>query len=280
MAAPFQYEYHNTAIHKLNPVSKLVLFSSFMILAGIYLDPRVKIPMLVVLYLILRSARLPLKTYNGICVLASVAVMIGQSYAAVLTLDPALFKNYPHDWVSTVILELAPPDFPVFGRAALTYGGILYLISFPLQVIPVLYSVAGLLYTTSLSEIVSALSRLRTPFPVLFMTTVAMRFVPEIIDHIGLTMRAQSLRGWTAETRNPIKRITLLAPLLVPLTRNVIRSVDALSMSSQNRAFGLGPVTVLTDFTFRRADRIVVVAAIGLTLFGLVAAFTWNIGSL
>jgi energy-coupling factor transport system permease protein len=280
MAAPFQYEYHNTAIHRLTPLSKLVLFGAFLIMAGVYLDPRLKIPMLVILWIILAVAKMPFRPYRGILVIASIAVMIGQSYTAVLMVNPDYFKVYDRAWVSTVILELLPPDFPIFGRAAITYGAILYLISFPLQVIPVILTVAGLLHTTSLSEIVSVLSRLRMPFPVIFMTTVALRFVPEIVEKLRLIQRAQSLRGWTMETRNPIKRIARMKPILVPITRSVIRSVDVISMSSKNRAFGLGPVTVMASFEMKTVDYIVTIGISILTAVGLYAAFAWDFGSL
>jgi energy-coupling factor transport system permease protein len=280
MAAPFQYEFHNTAVHRLTPLSKLVLFGAFLIMAGVYLDPRVKIPMLVILCILLALAKMPFRPYRGILVIASIAVMVGQSYTAVLMVNPDYFKVFDRDWVSIVILELLPPDFPIFGRAAITYGALLYLISFPLQVIPVILTVAGLLHTTSLSEIVSVLSRLRMPFPVIFMTTVALRFVPEIVEKLRLIQRAQSLRGWTMETRNPIKKITRLKPILVPITRSVIRSVDVISMSSKNRAFGLGPVTVMASFEMKTVDYIVTIGISVLTVVGLYAAFAWDFGSL
>ena len=280
MAAPFQYEFHNTAVHRLTPLSKLGLFGAFLIMAGVYLDPRLKIPMLVILWILLALAKMPFRPYRGILVIASIAVMVGQSYTAVLMVNPDYFKVYDRDWVSIVILELLPPDFPIFGRAAITYGAILYLISFPLQVIPVILTVAGLLHTTSLSEIVSVLSRLRMPFPVIFMTTVALRFVPEIVEKLRLIQRAQSLRGWTMETRNPIKKITRLKPILVPITRSVIRSVDVISMSSKNRAFGLGPVTVMASFEMKTVDYIVTIGISVLTVVGLYAAFAWDFGSL
>jgi len=280
MAAPFQYEFHNTAVHRLTPLSKLVLFGAFLIMAGVYLDPRVKIPMLIILGILLALAKMPFRPYRAILVIASIAVMVGQSYTAVLMVNPDYFKVYDRDWVSIVILELLPPDFPIFGRAAITYGAILYLISFPLQVIPVILTVAGLLHTTSLSEIVSVLSRLRMPFPVIFMTTVALRFVPEIVEKLRLIQRAQSLRGWTMETRNPIKKITRLKPILVPITRSVIRSVDVISMSSKNRAFGLGPVTVMASFEMKTVDYIVTIGISVLTVVGLYAAFAWDFGSL
>jgi energy-coupling factor transport system permease protein len=280
MSTLFRYDYHPTIIHALNPLSKLLLFSSFLFLSAVYMDPRVKIPMLAILVAILVTAKLNLASYRWIILLASFAVLLGESYAAFLMVNPDYFKVYDRVWVSTEIFQITPPDFPVFGRSAVTYGVLLYLACFPLQIIPVLLAVAGLLHTTSLGEIVSVLSWGKAPFPAIFMTTVALRFVPEIVQNISLTQRAQSLRGWTMETRNPIKMLALLKPLLVPITRNVIRSVDVMTMSTKNRAFGLGPVTPTTGFSFRTADYVVCTTVVVVIIAGVYAAFALNFGSI
>ncbi|MDY6875579.1 MAG: energy-coupling factor transporter transmembrane component T [Chloroflexota bacterium] len=280
MSAPFQYEYHDTQVHKLNPVSKLLLFGAFLLISQFYLDPLTKIPMLVVLVIILAVAKIDIRRYKTFLIAACFAVIVGRSYTAITMLDPELFKVYPQDWASTVILDLTPEGFPIIGRSALTYGTLLYWSTAPFQVLPVILAVAGLLETTSLTEIVSVLSKARIPFPIIFMVTVALKFVPEIVDNINMIQKAQMLRGWTSEGRNPIKKVTQLKPVLVPLIRGVIRSVDVISMGSKNRAFGLGPVTPLADFSFETKDKVISLAVVAITLFLIAASVLWNLGSL
>jgi len=280
MAFAFQYEYRNTPIHKLNPVSKLLLFGFFMIIGAIYLDPKILIPLLGMLVVILWVAKLPFRAYSAVLVLAVIAILIGESYTAVLMVNPAYFKVYSADFVSKVIMELTPPDFPIVGRAAITYGTLLWWLGRALTVVIVILSMAGLLYTTSLSDIVSVLALCRMPFPVIFIVTVALRFVPELTERIRIIQRAQSLRGWTVETRNPIKRILLLKPLLIPLTRYVVRSIDIMTMSSKNRAFGLGKVTPVRSFTFSAVDYIVSIGALLLISICFYLLFTFNFGTL
>jgi energy-coupling factor transport system permease protein len=144
----------------------------------------------------------------------------------------------------------------------------------------VILSVAGLLHTTTLSDIVSVMSKLKMPFPAILMMTVALRFVPELVSRIRIVQRAQSLRGWTSDTKNPIKRIRLLAPLLIPVTRYVTRSVDAMTMSSANRAFGLGKVTAVQSFEFDTLDLVISIASGVLIVVGLVLTFTIDFGTL
>ena len=74
MSAPFQYEYHDTPIHKLNPVSKLLLFGSFLLVSQFYLDPLTKIPMLVALVTILIVAKVNIRHYQTFLIAACFAV--------------------------------------------------------------------------------------------------------------------------------------------------------------------------------------------------------------
>jgi energy-coupling factor transporter transmembrane protein EcfT len=144
----------------------------------------------------------------------------------------------------------------------------------------VILSVAGLMHTTTLSDIVSVMSKLKMPFPAILMMTVALRFVPELVSRIRIVQRAQSLRGWTSDTKNSIRRIRLLAPLLIPVTRYVTRSVDVMSMSSANRAFGLGKVTAVQSFEFDTLDLAISIAFGVLIVVGLVLTFTIDFGTL
>jgi energy-coupling factor transport system permease protein len=278
--AAFEYSYRETPIHKLNPVSKLLLFGLFLVLGGIWLDPMIKLPMLLILIAILAVARLPFKSYRVIILLAVVGIMIGESYTAILMVNPEYFKVYSPEFTSVELFQILPPGFPIFGRAAVTFGALLWWTSSPLTIVTVILSVAGLLHTTTLSDIVSVMSKLKMPFPAIFMMTVALRFVPELVSRIRIVQRAQSLRGWTSDTKNPIKRIRLLAPLLIPVTRYVTRSVDVMTMSSANRAFGLGKVTAVQSFEFDTLDLAISIAAGALIVVGLVLTFTINFGTL
>jgi energy-coupling factor transporter transmembrane protein EcfT len=280
MATPFTYEYHNTFIHRLNPIARFLFFSSFMVLGSLFIDPLIKVPLILILVLFLIIAKLNLKAYQTILIVSFVGLLIGRSYIALFMVDANYFKVYPAAWVTTVILELTPSSFPVFGRTAITYGGLLYWFTEPLTVVLIILAVAGLQHTTSMSEIVSILSKLRMPFPIIFITTVTLRFIPEYTERIKIVQRAQILRGWSLETRNPIKRITLLGALLIPVMRYLVSSTDVMTMSSSNRALGLGPVTPTFDFRFNTLDRAISIGSILLMVIGLYALFAFNIGNI
>ncbi|MDI7246774.1 MAG: energy-coupling factor transporter transmembrane component T [Bacillota bacterium] len=194
----------------------------------------------------------------------------------------AYFEVYPADWVSVEVLRLTPAGLPIFGETGVTYGVVLYLFLFAscLTVVTVILAVAGLVHTTSLSDIVSILVAMRMPFPVVFVATVALRFIPELTGQIKIIRTAQSLRGWNVETRNPFKRVAMLRPLFVPVVRHVIKSVDVMTMSSKNRGFGLGRVAPVRSFAFSPIDCAVSVGSMCLLIAGLYGLFAFNIGML
>lgn len=75
MATMFEYEPLETAIHRLNPITKLVLFLSISFISGFYLDVRLKLPLLMILLFLCILARLPFKKYSGLLWVAVLAAM-------------------------------------------------------------------------------------------------------------------------------------------------------------------------------------------------------------
>jgi len=59
------------------------------------------------------------------------------------------------------------------------------------------------------------------------------------VAKINLIMKAQALRGWTNEGRNPIKKISQLRPVLTPLIRYLIQSVDIISLGARTAPLAL-----------------------------------------
>lgn len=280
MSTPFTYEYHDTFIHRLNPIARFLFFCTFMVLGTLFIDPKLKIPLIIILIIFLVIAKLDLRSYKTILLVSFLSVMIGRSYVALFMLDPYYFKVYPAAWVSTVILEITPSSFPVFGRTAITYGALLFWFIEPLTVVLIMLAVAGLQHTTSMSDIVSILSKLHMPYPVIFISTVLLRFIPEYAQRLRIVQRAQTLRGWSLKNKNPFKKISLLGALLIPVMRYLVKSTDVMTMSCSNRALGLGRVTSTVDFRFRPLDIAVSISSLALMGIGMFVLFAFNIGNI
>lgn len=82
------------------------------------------------------------------------------------------------------------------------------------------------------------------------------------------------------EGRNVLQKVAQIRPLILPLTRQTLRSIDQVTIAIENRAFGAGPVTPLYDVRLDERDRVVCIAIICIATVLLAGSLLWNWGSL
>ena len=99
--------------------------------------------------------------------------------------------------------------------------------------------------TTSPMDLTDGIERLLNPFnkiglPVhelAMMMTIALRFIPTLLDETDKIMKAQMSRGADFESKNLISRAKNLVPLLVPLFVSAFRRAEELSMAMEARCY-------------------------------------------
>ena len=69
------------------------------------------------------------------------------------------------------------------------------------------------------------------------MMTIALRFIPTLIDETDKIMKAQKARGADFESGNIIQKAKSLIPLLVPLFISSFRRADELAMAMEARCY-------------------------------------------
>jgi len=276
----FQYFPLDTPIHRLHALTKLSIVAVFTLLASLILDPKYKIPLIILVCLYAAVARIHWGSTLKLVAFVAVSLTIANAISSLFIVQPTLFKVYPRAWASIVLLPITPASFPIFGRTAITMGGLLWLISAPLSAIAVIILMSTHIHATSLNDTVQALSSIHVPFPAVYITMVALRFAPELIGEFTLIQRAQTLRGWRVNTHNPIKMARLYAPLLVPVVKSVIKSIDITAMATQNRAFGLGPVTNMARGKMSSVDRGILLAVWIFFAVMLYLIYARNVGNL
>ncbi len=69
------------------------------------------------------------------------------------------------------------------------------------------------------------------------MMTIALRFIPTLIDETDKIMKAQMARGADFESGNVINRAKNMVPLLVPLILNSIKRADDLAVAMEARCY-------------------------------------------
>ncbi len=69
------------------------------------------------------------------------------------------------------------------------------------------------------------------------MMTIALRFIPTLIEETDKIIKAQSARGADFESGNLLERAKAMIPLLVPLFLNAIKRADELALAMEARCY-------------------------------------------
>ncbi len=127
----------------------------------------------------------------------------------------------------------------------ITEGGIQNAVMMILRIVFLILGTSLLTYTTSPIMLTDAIERLLGPlkkikFPVhelAMMMTIALRFIPTLIEETDKIMSAQKARGADFETGSLISRVKALIPILVPLFVSAFRRADELAIAMECRCY-------------------------------------------
>jgi len=92
--------------------------------------------------------------------------------------------------------------------------------------------------TSAMEDLLSPLKKLRFPVHELsMMMTIALRFIPTLMEETDKIIRAQKSRGADFESGNLLQRAKAMVPLLVPLFVSSFRRADELAMAMEARCY-------------------------------------------
>lgn len=100
------------------------------------------------------------------------------------------------------------------------------------------YTTSPIALTDGIERLLSPLKKIKLPVHELaMMMTIALRFIPTLIEETDKIMSAQKARGADFETGNLIQRAKALLPLLVPLFVSAFRRADELAVAMECRCY-------------------------------------------
>ena len=113
------------------------------------------------------------------------------------------------------------------------------------RIVLLIIGASMLTYTTSPIALTDAIERLFKPlnyikFPVhemAMMMTIALRFIPTLIEETDKIISAQKARGADLESGGLIKRAKALVPILIPLFVSAFRRADELALAMECRCY-------------------------------------------
>ncbi|MBQ4435645.1 MAG: energy-coupling factor transporter transmembrane protein EcfT, partial [Clostridia bacterium] len=131
------------------------------------------------------------------------------------------------------------------GFATLTREGLINAVRYSLRLIFLVLGSSLLTLTTAPVTLTDGLERLLSPLKVLhfparemaMMMTIALRFIPTLLEEADKIMKAQSARGADFESGRLFERAKAMVPLLVPLFVSAFRRAGDLAMAMEARCY-------------------------------------------
>ena len=100
------------------------------------------------------------------------------------------------------------------------------------------YTTTSVMLTDGLESLFSPLKKIRFPVhEIAMMMSIALRFIPTLIEEADKITKAQLARGADFESGNVFKRAKSMLPILIPLFVNSFRRADELAMAMESRCY-------------------------------------------
>ena len=208
------------------------------------LDPRTKLLATVLYIIAIFLAKGPI-AYGVLILTLIVSVRISRVGARALFrgLKPVLFII-----AFTAVLNLFYTPGTVIAQLwifRVTREGVITAIAMMLRISLLIMGTFLLTYTTSpirltdgLEDLLGPLKKLGVPVHELaMMMSIALRFIPTLIEETDKIMSAQRARGADFESGNLLQRAKALIPLLVPLFVSAFRRADELATAMECRCY-------------------------------------------
>ncbi|MDO4564915.1 MAG: energy-coupling factor transporter transmembrane component T [Clostridia bacterium] len=137
------------------------------------------------------------------------------------------------------------PIWDVFLLRYVSINGIRQSVFITFRLVFLVTGTSLMTLTTSPISLTDGLERLLAPLKVLrfpshelaMMMTIALRFIPTLMEEADKIKKAQMARGADFESGNLIKRAKNMIPLLIPLFVSAFRRADELAMAMESRCY-------------------------------------------
>lgn len=256
-----QYFPGNSAIHRLDPRFKIIITAVFIVslfCADNFLGLLISCIFMLISFLI---SKIPLKLMMK-SIKPIVPIIIFTTVLNLFFLDGVtLFK---------------------LGFLKITYEGVRTSVFMIIRIIALIMGSSLLTYTTSPITLTDAIERLMSPLAKIhlpvhelaMMMTIALRFIPTLIEETDKIMSAQKARGADMESGNLMQRAKALTPILIPLFVSAFRRAEELALAMECRCYHGGEGrTRLKELKSTAADY----TALGLSFVFLDAVILMNI---
>lgn len=226
-----QYFETNSVIHKADPRVKILLL--ILAVVFIFVSQNMWALLLSLLFVVTVAlvSKIPLKMYlknlKAILPIIILTSLINMFYGS------AESEVIFHCW-----------------KLTLTYDGLYRAIFMSLRIVLLIVVSSSLTYTTTPNDLTDAIESLLSPLRFIglknavhtlaLMMTIALRFIPTLVEEAGKIMNAQKARCADLESGSITQRVKALIPILIPLLNSSIRRAYELAEAMECRCYNGG----------------------------------------
>ena len=220
-----QYIPGNSVVHRLDPRTKILLMIAYIV--AVFIVKRIEMFIPVILFTLLITVLAKVPANYMLKALKPMRLLLPLMFVMNLFLIKT-GKTIVDWWIIRIYADgLTNAVFVVLRLATLVCGtSLLTLTTTPIAL------------TDGLEKLLSPLKIIKFPAHELaMMMTVALRFIPTLIEEADKITKAQLARGADFESGNVFKRAKSMLPILIPLFVNSFRRADELAMAMESRCY-------------------------------------------
>ncbi len=219
-----QYFPGKSAIHRLDPRFKIIITAIFIIMlfsADNFAGLAVGVVFLLISFLISQIPfKLMLKSLKPIIPIILFTTVLNLFFLDGVTLVKLGFITITYEGLETSAFMIIRIIALIMGSSLLTY------------------TTSPITLTDAIERLLSPLRKLKMPVHELaMMMTIALRFIPTLIEETDKIMSAQKARGADMESGTLLQRAKALTPILIPLFVSAFRRAEELAVAMECRCY-------------------------------------------
>lgn len=257
-----QYYAEDSAVHALDPRTKLMGVLVYVISLFIVNNPLVYLAFLGLLLFLYRLAKVPLSyLLKG---LKGIIILLIFTFFFRLVCTPG--TEIAHVWIFSVTREGVTKAVSLTARIALMIAGASLLS----------YTTTPKAMADGLERAFSFLEKIHIPIhDMAVIVMIAFRFIPIMLEEMNVLMDAQAARGVEFDKCSVFKKCKNVFTLLMPLFLSTVRRSSDLAMAMEARGYsGDRPMSRMFPLTYNKGDKIAyagmgvfLIVVVGLRMF-------------
>lgn len=166
-----------------------------------------------------------------------------------------------------------------FWIITITREGVQMAVKMGIRLIFLIIGASLMTLTTTPNQLTDGLERLMRPLnkihvpvhDIAMMMSIALRFIPILLEETDKIMKAQTARGADFESGGLVKKVKNMVPLLVPLFISAFRRANDLAMAMEARCYHGGDGrTQMKPLTYQRCDYLAYLVVFGYLALSIV----------